>query len=67
MEEKTCKIFFEDEEYCWINGRQFISLYKANQFRSELYKETELLNNRIKKLTEENEAYKVLLKEKLNE
>lgn len=66
MEEKTCKILFEDEEHCWINNRAFVSLYKSNQIRGELYNEVELLNNRIKKLTEENEAYKVLLKEKLN-
>lgn len=67
MEEKTCKILFDDEDHCWISGRQFVSLHKTNRVRVELYNEVELLNNRIKVLTKENEAYKVLLKEKLTE
>lgn len=67
MEEKIYKVDFADEDHCWINNQQFVSLYRFNQFRSECYHEIEFLNNRMKALAEENEAYKVLLKEKINE
>lgn len=66
-EEKPTKVVFADEDHCWINNQQFVSLPRFNQFRSECYHEIEFLNNKLKALAEENEAYKVLLKEKLNE
>ena len=66
-EEKTYKVDFVDKDHCWINNQQFVSLRRFLQVKAEHNRCTELLINEMKALAEENEAYKILLKEKLNE
>lgn len=56
----------EDKSHCWINGSQWISLNRLYQIRKDCNEETALLSKEVKRLTAENEAYKVLLKDKLN-
>lgn len=57
----------EDGEHLWINGKQFISLSRFAKARSTDAEELHLANMKIHELTEENNALKVLLKNKLNE
>lgn len=56
----------DNKLHCWINGCQWISITRVIQIRENCNKETALLSKEVKRLTAENEAYKILLKDKLN-
>ena len=66
MADVTKKVnFMDDGQHCWIDGRQWISLERLYEIRSDNAKEMELLIKKVEELTEENKALKVLLKDKL--
>lgn len=56
----------ENVSHCWINGDQWTSFNRMCQIRADCNEETALLSKEVNRLTAENEAYKVLLKDKLN-
>ena len=56
----------EDKLHCWINGDQWTSFSRMFQIRRDYDNEMSVLAKEVKRLTAENEAYKVLLKDKLN-
>ena len=64
-EEKNVKVYFADEDHIWINGNQFVSLKRFAQVRKDIAIEMNLLNDKNKELSEENEALKILLKNQL--
>lgn len=68
MSEKTKLTveFDKSKEHAWIDGHQYVSLDRFLEVKRDSVIETRLLNDRMKELLEENEAYKVLLKDKLN-
>ena len=67
MPDVTKKVnFMDDGQHCWIDGRQWISLERLYEIRSDNAKEIGLLIKSVEELTEENKALKVLLKDKLN-
>lgn len=59
--------YTNDEQHLYINGKQWVSLERLTQIRNEINAEVMLLGVKVKRLTEENEAYKVLLRDKLNQ
>lgn len=66
-DERLEKVSYSDDKlHCWINGCQWVSITRVVQIRKECNKETALLSKEVKRLTSENEAYKILLKDKLN-
>lgn len=66
MAEEMKKVKFHDDDHCWIDGKQYISLYRFSDLRADQSKEMSLLNEEVKRLTEENNAFRVLLKDMLN-
>ena len=56
----------EDKSHCWFNGDQWTSFNRMCQIRRDYDNEMSVLAKEVKRLTAENEAYKVLLKDKLN-
>lgn len=54
-----------DEEHIYYKGKQFISLNRFTELKNDQNKEMSILNDTIKTLVEENNAYKVLLKREL--
>lgn len=61
------KVSYDDDKlHCWISGCQWVSITRVIKIREECNKETALLSKEVKRLTSENEAYKILLKDKLN-
>lgn len=57
MAEEMVKVrFHEDGDHLWIRGRQFISLERFLTVKRDQNVETRLLADRVKELTEENEA-----------
>lgn len=66
-DERLEKVSYSDDKlHCWINGCQWVSITRVIKIREECNKETALLSKEVKRLTSENEAYKILLKDKLN-
>lgn len=66
-DERLEKVSYDDVKlHCWINGCQWVSITRVVQIRKDCNKETALLSKEVKRLTSENEAYKILLKDKLN-
>lgn len=59
--------YTNDEQHLYINGKQWVSLERFTKIRNEINAEIMLLGVKVKRLTEENEAYKVLLRDKLNQ
>lgn len=55
------------KEHMWIGSQQWISFERFMQTKADTNKEMILLSREVKRLTEENEAYKVLLKDKLKQ
>lgn len=68
MSEKTKLTveFDKSKEHAWIDGHQYVSLDRFLEVKRDSAIETRLLNDRMKELLEENEAYKVLLRKQLN-
>ncbi len=56
-----------DKEHLWIGSGQWVSFERFMHVKNDANKEMLLLSREVKKLTEENEAYKVLLRDKLNQ
>ena len=66
-DERLEKVSYDDDKlHCWINGCLWVSITRVVQIRKDCNKETALLSKEVKRLTSENEAYKILLKDKLN-
>lgn len=65
MSEEMMKVnMHEDGEHLWIKGKQFVSLERFAEVKKCGAKELQLSEQKVKELTEENEALKVLLKKK---
>lgn len=63
MSEKIMKeVMFADDDHVWIDGKQFVSIKRFLESKNATIKETMVINERLEKITEENEALKVLLK-----
>lgn len=62
MKGEMRRVMFSDEDHVWIDGnKQFISLKRFFELRDVMDKECRLLMDKIKELSKENEAMKVLL------
>lgn len=60
--EEMRRVMFSDEDHVWIDGsKQFISLNRFLYLRDVMDKEYRLLMDKVKELSKENEAMKVLL------
>lgn len=67
MAEEMMKVnMHEDGEHLWIKGKQFVSLERFAEVKKCGAEELRLSEQKVKELTEENEALKVLLKKELN-
>ena len=63
MAEQTVKVrFHEDGEHLWIGAKQFVSLERFLTVKNDQNKEAALLQEKVKQLTEENEALKLTIK-----
>lgn len=56
-----------DKEHLWIGSNQWVSLERFMRVKSDINTEMIMLSREVRRLTEENEAYKVLLRDKLNQ
>ena len=61
---KNMNVVITDEDHVYINNIPFISLKRFCEARNEVAEEMKIVANKNKELTEENEALKVLLKNK---
>lgn len=59
------KIKFSDEHHIWVDGKQYISLTRFFENRSEIALEQKALAEEVERLVEENKHLKALLKEVL--
>lgn len=66
MEEMKKVTMDSDKKHAWIDGHQYVSLDRFLEVKRDSAIETRLLNEQMKELLEENEAYKVLLRKQLN-
>lgn len=63
MEEPKLKIV--DKDHLYYGGVQYISLQRLLELEDDKHKEIKILQDDVSRLEEENEAYKILLKTKL--
>lgn len=64
---EICNVIFdESKDHAWINGTQYVSLSRFIDLTKRTAAELDISNREIKRLNDEVNAYKVLLKEKLN-
>ena len=63
---KMKEVRIVDEDHVWIDGEQFISLRRLNKLRCDTNAELENYEKEIKRLTDQNNAYKILLGNQLN-
>lgn len=61
------EINIADDNHIWFRGKQYISLSRFNELKKAEVEEIDLLNSKVEKLTEENEAYRRILKTELEE
>ena len=61
------KVRFVDDDHVYVDGVQYISLNRLAELKQDMAKELKMVLNENKTLREENEAFKVLLKNQLNE
>jgi len=54
-----------DDDHIYVDGKQYVSLRRFFENRSEIAIEAESLIEKIDKLTEENNHLKALLKERI--
>lgn len=64
-EDKLVSARIADEHHIWIKGRQFVSLERFIELTSKTNDEMKKLADEVKKLTIENDALRVLLKDVL--
>lgn len=69
MAEELKKVQFFDNDlmHVYIDGKQYIALDRYVQIKNIINKELVSMGKQLERLTKENEAYKVLLCNKLNE
>ena len=65
--EKFIQAKVVDEDHVYVNGKQFVSLNRFNELRFETCREMNIYTDELLKLTEENNALRVLLRNKLNQ
>lgn len=65
-EVKTTDVEFVNDDHIWVDNRQYVSLKRFSDARTEMLEEVKLLNDKNKELAEENAALKVVLKNSLN-
>lgn len=63
---KMKEVRIVDEDHVWIDGEQFISLRRLNKIRYDTNEELANYEKEIKRLTDQNNAYKILLGNQLN-
>lgn len=56
---------FSDDDHVWIDGTQFVSLDRFLKVKNSGIKDMQLMNERLRELTAENESLKTLLKNSL--
>lgn len=61
------EIEIADNDHIWLRGKQYISLSRFNELKKTEVEEIDLLNQKVDELTEENEAYRKILKKELKE
>ena len=61
------EINIADDNHIWFRGKQYISLSRFNELKKAEVEEIDLLNQKVDELTEENEAYRKILKKELQE
>lgn len=68
MEKEEHKITeYVDVDHVFVDGRQFISLERFISVKSEQYEELTILNDEVRRLQKENDAYRTLLHKMLDE
>ena len=65
-EVKNMKVKIVDEDHIWVNNKQYVSLKRFADAKTDMADEVRLLTDKNKELAEENEALKVLLKNYLD-
>lgn len=63
---KMKEVRIVDEDHVWIDGEQFISLRRLNKLRYDTSAELANYEKEVKRLTDQNNAYKILLGNELN-
>ena len=58
---------YVDVDHVFIDGRQFISIERFIAVKSDQYKELTILNDEVRRLQKENDAYRTLLHKMLDE
>lgn len=58
---------YVDVDHVFIDGRQFISFERFTAVKSDQYKELTILNDEVRRLQKENDAYRTLLHKMLDE
>ena len=58
---------YVDVDHAFIDGRQFISIERFIAVKSDQYKELTILNDEVRRLKNENDAYRTLLHKMLDE
>lgn len=66
-EVKNMKVKIVDEDHIWVNNKQYVSLKRFADAKTDMVDEVRLLTDKNKELAEENEALKVLLKNYLGD
>lgn len=56
------EIEIQDENHIWYKGKQYVSLKRVIEIKTNELNEMEILEEEIDRLNKENEAYKVLLR-----
>lgn len=67
MKKGKIEVTYTDEDHIWIGGDQFISLNLFMELKHDMIKELNDHIQRVKELTDESNALKVLLKNHLND
>lgn len=58
---------YVDVDHIFIDGRQFISVERFTAVKSDQFKELTILNDEVRRLQNENDAYRTLLHKMLDE
>lgn len=54
-----------DKDHIYVEGKQYVSLQRMSEIKRGQMEEMDMLSTKVDELTQENTAYKILLKDKL--
>ncbi len=65
MEKIKTEVEIIDKDHIYVEGKQYVSLSRMSKIKSEQMEEMNMLSVKVEELTQENNAYRILLKDKL--